>query len=70
MLIDRQQLLCGLVPLLVTYISEAIGGIFLLYWVLYRNCDTIIRFIGSTVNNLQKLKVSCMGCFDKSSRCN
>ena len=24
----------------------------------------------STVNNLQKLKVSCMGCFDKSSRCN
>ena len=44
MLIYRQQLLCELVPLLVTYISEAIGGIFLFYWVLYRNCDTIISW--------------------------
>ncbi|MEG3900315.1 MULTISPECIES: hypothetical protein [unclassified Microcoleus] len=43
MLINRQRLLCGLLLLLVKYISDrVIGGIFLLYWVLYRNCDTII----------------------------
>ncbi len=40
---DRQPWLCGLLLLLVKYISDrAIGGIFLLYWVLYRNWDTVI----------------------------
>lgn len=45
-LVYRQPLLCGLLLLLVKYISErTIGGIFLFYWVLYRNCDIIIGIV-------------------------